>query len=222
MTHPISEPGTESSQPKAESFLDWFHINSRWITIGSIVVAVVAFGVWFVQRKNLNETISADRQLVVAKQSLQSGNSPLAEADLKKVADRYPDKAAGAEAGLLLAQVKFERGDYAGAATGLRELTTKVPTGPNAASIRGLLGDANAQLDKPADAAVEYEKAAAATAMQNEKSFWQSKAARAYLSAGKTAEAKKLFEVLATQTDNEAVSTEAHVRLGELAMTGKR
>jgi predicted negative regulator of RcsB-dependent stress response len=222
MTHPISEPGTASSQPKAESFLDWFHINSRWITIGAIVVAVVAFGVWFVQRKNLNEMISADRQLVVAKQSLASGNVPLAEADLKKVADKYGDKAAGAEAGLLLAQVKFERGDFAGAATSLRELSTKVSTGPNAASVRGLLGDALAQQDKPADAAVEYEKAAAATTMPNEKSFWQAKAARAYLDAGKTTEARKLLEALAAQTENEAVATEAHVRLGELAMAGKR
>ena len=222
MTHPISETGTASTQPKAESFLDWFHINSRWITIGAIVVAVVAFGVWFVQRKNLNEEISADRQLVVAKQSLQSGNAPLAEADLKKVADKYSDKAAGAEAGLLLAQVKFERGDYAGAVTSLRELSTKVTSGPNAASVRGLMGDALSQLDKPADAAAEYEKAAAATTMPNEKSLWQAKAARAYLAAGKTAEARKLFEILAAQSDNEAVSTEAHVRLGELSMAGKK
>jgi predicted negative regulator of RcsB-dependent stress response len=222
MTHPITDTGTAASQPKAESFLDWFHINSRWITIGAIVVAVVAFGVWFVQRKNLNEAISADRQLVVAKQSLQSGNLPLAEADLKKVVDKYPDKAAGAEAGLLLAQVKIERADYAGAVTGLRDLATKVPSGPNAASIRGLLGDALAQLDKAADAAAEYEKAAGVTTMPNEKTYWQSKAARAYLAAGKTPEARKLFEVLAAQTENEAVSTEAHVRLGELAMAGKR
>lgn len=222
MTHPISETGTAASQPKAESFLDWFQINSRLITIGAIVVAVVAFGVWFVQRKSLNETVSADRQLVVAKQSLQSGNLPLAEADLKKVADRYPDKAAGAEAGLLLAQVKIERADYTGAVTALRDLTTKVSSGPNAASVRGLLGDALAQLDKPADAAVEYEKAAAATTMPNEKSYWQSKAARSYLFAGKTVEARKLLEVLAAKTDNEAVSTEAHVRLGELAMAGKK
>jgi predicted negative regulator of RcsB-dependent stress response len=222
MTHPISEPGSVASQPKAESFLDWFHINSRWITIGAIVVAVVAFGVWFVQRKNLNEMISADRQLVVAKQSLASGNVPLAEADLKKVTDKYGDKAAGAEAGLLLAQVKIERGDFAGAVTSLRDLASKVSAGPNAASVRGLLGDALAQQEKPADAAVEYEKAAAATTMPNEKSYWQSKAARAYLDAGKTAEAKKLFEGLAAQTENEAVATEAHVRLGELAMAGKR
>jgi predicted negative regulator of RcsB-dependent stress response len=221
MTHPISESGVPVSQAKAESFVDWFHINSRWITTGAIVVAAVGFGFWFVERKNLNETINADKQLVVAKQSMNSGNAPLAEADLKKVTDKYADKAAGAEAGMLLAQLRMDRGDNATAVTGLRDLATKVSTGPNAASIRGLLGDALAQLDKPADAAVEYEKAAGATTMPNEKNFWLSKAARSYLTAGKTVEARKLFDALAAQTSNEAVATEAHVRLGELAAGGK-
>ena len=221
MTHPLSETGSAPTQPRAESFVDWFHINTRWITIGAALVVAVAFGVWFVQRKSLNETISADKQLVVAKQSMGSGNAPLAEADLKKVLDRYGDKAAGAEAGMLLAQLRFDRADFAGAVTTLRDLSTKVSTGPNASSVRGLLGDALAQLDKSADAAVEYEKAASLTTMPNEKSFWLSKAARSYMMAGKTPEAKKLYEGLAAQSDNEAVSTEAHVRLGELATGGR-
>ncbi|MEP6731644.1 MAG: tetratricopeptide repeat protein [bacterium] len=221
MTHPISETGTPSSQPRAESFVDWFHVNSRWITIGAIAVAVALFVVWFVERTNLNETISADKQLTVAKQSLNAGNAPLAEADLKKVADKYGDKSAGAEAGMLLATLRIERGDYANALTGLRELSAKVGAGPNAAGIHGLMGDTQAQLEKPADAAVEYEKAAAATTMPNEKTFWQSKAARAYLGAGNTAAARKLYDSLAALTDNEAVATEAHVRLGEMATGGK-
>lgn len=221
MTHPLSETGSATTQPKAESFVDWFHINTRWITIGAAAVVAVAFAVWFVQRKSLNETISADKQLVVAKQSMGSGNAPLAEADLKKVLDRYGDKAAGAEAGMLLAQLRFDRGDFAGAVTTLRDLSSKVSAGPNASSVRGLLGDALAQLDKPADAAVEYEKAAGLTAMPNEKSFWLAKAARSYMTAGKSPEAKKLYEGLAAQSGNEAVSTEAHVRLGELATGGR-
>ena len=88
MTHPVSE-GELAAQPKAESFLDWFHVNSRLVSIGAIVVAAIAFGVWFVQRTALNETMSADKQLLTAKQSLNSGNAPLAEADLKKVVAKY-------------------------------------------------------------------------------------------------------------------------------------
>jgi predicted negative regulator of RcsB-dependent stress response len=221
MTHPITDATVPSAQPKAESFVDWFQINSRLITIGAIAVAAIAFGVWFVQRKSLNETISSDKQLITAKQSLSSGNAPLAEADLKKVMDRYPNKPAGAEAGMMLAQLRLDRGDNANAVAVLRELADKVTKGPNAAAVRGLLGDALIQSDKPAEGAVELEKAAELTAMPNEKAWLQSKAARAYMTAGKTAEAKKLLEVLAGQTENEALSTEAHVRLGELTSASR-
>ncbi len=57
--------------------------------------------------------------------------------------------------------------------------------------------------------------------MPNEKSLLLSKAARAYILAGKNAEAKKILEGLAAQSDNDALSTEAHVRLGELAAGSK-
>lgn len=221
MTHPISDDGTTAAQPKAESFVDWFHINSRMISIGALVVVVIAFVFWFVQRQALNETISSDKQLLTAKQSLNSGNAPLAEADLKKVVDKYADRPAGTEAGLLLAQLKIDKGDYQGAVTELKSLSGKVSSGPNAAPIRGLLGDAVAQLGKPADAAAEYQKAAGLASGPNAKGFWMAKAGRAYLDAGKTADARKIFEDLAAQHDNEAIATEARVRLGELTAGSK-
>ena len=217
MTHPITD-ATPAAQPKAESFVDWFHINSRLITIGASAVAVIAFGLWFVQRKSLNETLNSEKQLVTAKQSLSSGNAPLAEADLKKVMDRYSNKPAGAEAGMILAQLRLDRGDNVNAVAVLRELAGKVTKGPNAASVLSLLGDALVQSDKPAEAAVEFEKAAAATTFPNEKDLMRSKAARAYILAGKTAEAKKLLESIVAQTENDQLATEAHVRLGELAV----
>ncbi len=221
MTHPISETEGIAAQPKAESFVDWFHINSRLVSIGAIVVAGIAFGVWFVQRTAMNESISADRQLLTAKQSLNSGNAPLAEADLKKVVAKYADKPSGTEAGLLLAQLKIDKGDYQGAVTDLTSLSGKVSSGPSAATVRGLLGDAVAQLGKPAEAAVEYEKASALATGPNERFYWKAKAGRAYLLAGKNPEGRKIFEDLAAQQDNEAVATEARVRLGELSAGGK-
>ena len=221
MTHPISDGDQTAAQPKAESFVDWFHINSRMISIGAIVVVGIAFGVWFVQRTALNETISANKQLLTAKQSLNSGNAPLAEADLRKVVGKYADKPAGTEAGLLLAQLKLDKGDYQGAVTDLKSLSGKVPGGPSAAAIRGLLGDAIEQLGKPADAAAEYETAAALAAGPNEKGFWMGKAGRAFLESGKTGEGRRIFEDLAAQHDNEASATEARIRLGEITAGSK-
>ncbi|MDQ2668100.1 MAG: tetratricopeptide repeat protein, partial [Gemmatimonadota bacterium] len=181
MTHPLSDGEATATQPRAESFVDWFHINSRLISVGAIVVVAIGFGMWFVQRTALNETISADKQLLTAKASLNSRNLPLAESDLKKVADKYPKRPAGVEAGLLLGQLRLEKGDYQGAASELEGLSSKVSSGPGASAIRGLLGDAKAQLSKPADAAVEYEKAATLAEGPGEKSFWRAKAARAYV-----------------------------------------
>lgn len=223
MTHPISDPEglSASAQPRAESFVDWFHVNSRLVSIGAILVVGIAFGVWFVQRQALNESASADKQLLTAKQSLNSGNAPLAEADLKKVVDKYSSRPSGIEAGLLLAQLKLDRSDYAGAVTELRGLSAKVATGTGASAIRGLLGDAIAQSGKPAEAAVEYEKAGNLSAGPVEKDFWLSKAARAYTEGGKSADGRKLYEVLSSQQNNEAIATEARVRLGELSTSSK-
>ena len=73
---------------------------------------------------------NADKKLLAAKQSLGSGNMPLAQSDLKKVADQYPETSAGAEAGMLLAQLKLEQGDNQGAVTSLKELTAQDRVGP--------------------------------------------------------------------------------------------
>src|SRR6188472_4240729 len=129
------------AQPKAESFLDWFRINSRIVTIAAVVVAAAGFGFWFYNRSAVLKAENADRKLLAAKQSIGSGNMPLAQSDLQKVADQYAGTGAGAEAGMLLAQLKLDAGDNQGAVKVLTDLSHKVPSGPYAASIKGLLGD---------------------------------------------------------------------------------
>src|ERR671920_1058069 len=153
MTTPVMD--TPIEQPKAESFLDWFRINSRLVTIATVVVAAAAFGFWFYNRSAVLKAENADKKLLAAKQSLGSGNLPLAQSDLKKVADQYAGTSAGAEAGMLLAQLQLEQNDNQGAVTTLKELAAKNETGPYATPIRALLGDAYSQLGKPAEAAAE-------------------------------------------------------------------
>ncbi len=219
MTTPLSEthPPTPT-EGKAESFMDWFHVNSRWVAVGAIVVVAALLVAWFVQRTALNATMNSDRQLMGAKQSLRTGNPALAETDLQKVMNQYASKPAGAEAGMLLASLKLEKGDYVGAATTLRELADKVDA-HNAPAVRSLLGDALSQQDKLAEAAAEYVRAADLTDLTNEKEFYRTKAARAFQAAGKTSEAKGMWEGLST-SENQAVVLEAKVRLGELIYGG--
>jgi predicted negative regulator of RcsB-dependent stress response len=120
---------TPIREPKAESFLDWFRINSRLVGVAAAVVVAVAFGVWFYNRSQVLKNENADKKLLAAKQSLSSGNVPLAQSDLKKVADQYAGTSAGAEAGMLLAQVKLDNNDNQGAVTTLKELAEKNPSG---------------------------------------------------------------------------------------------
>lgn len=214
MTHPLTDR-TKRDQPKVESFMDWFHVNSRWVGIGAVVALAAVAVTWFVMRSNAIKLENADRQLLVAKQSMASGNAPLAESDLQKVAERYSGTTAGAEAGLLLGQLRLEKGDYKGAADFLKEFSTKLE-GPNAAAAKGLLGDAYSQLQKPAEAAAEYEAAAATTKMASEQAFYLARAGNAYMAANKNAEARRIWEALAKQEDSPAAAAEARVRLGAL------
>ena len=220
MTTPTMDAPVE--QPKAESFLDWFRINSRMVTIASVVVAAAAFGFWFYNRSAVLKAESADRKLLAAKQSLTSGNVPLAQSDLKKVADQYPKTSAGAEAGMLLAQVKLEQADYQGAVTTLKELTARNESGPYATPLRTLLGDAYAQLGKYAEAAAEYERASLATTAPNERALMLAKIGRAQTAAGNLAKAREAWQALANQTDNAGLAAEARVRLGELLATAAK
>jgi predicted negative regulator of RcsB-dependent stress response len=221
MTHPSSSESSTGGQYKAEGFMDWFQINSRWISVGAVVVVIALLLGWYVTRASALKNSNADKQLLLAKQSVASGNIPLAESDLKKVADRFAGTTAGAEAGMMLGQLRLEKGDYPGAVTYLQELVPKL-SGPNAAAARGLLGDALSQNNKPAEAAAEYEKAVALTTMPNEKISLQMRAGHAYMAAGKVPEAKKIWEALASQDDDPSVAAEAHVRLGELAVAAAK
>ena len=121
---------------------------------------------------------------------------------------------------MLLAQLRLDKGDAAGAVTWLQEMAGKAK-GPSEPAVRGLLGDALSQANKPAEAAAEYEKAAGLSNLPGEKAMLQIKAAYAYLNGGKSAEARKLFQVLATSPESPALAAEAKVRLGELEASAK-
>lgn len=219
MTTPINQTDSgafTAPQPRATSFVDWFHVNSRWVGVGAVAIAVAGLVAWYVPHQRALASENADKMLLSAKQSLTSGNAQLAESDLKKVAEKYAGTPSGVEAGLLVAQIHLDKGDAPGAVTYLQGMVSKVGSGANAAAVRGLLADALAQSGKPAEAAAEYERASAASIYQNEKALLLSKAGYSYMSANNTGEAKRVWTALATQQESQAMAAEARVRLGEL------
>ena len=204
------------SSDKLQDALDWVRNNSK-LWMGATVVLVLAVGIYlFVGRLRLITNGNAERALNNAKQSLASGNLPLAQSDLEKVYSQYGSTPAGVEAAILLAGLDYDAGKVQ---DGINLLDKAAGTGAAAnvqATIRSLQGDGYAQMKKLKEAAKQYEAAAAATSFVTEKASLRAKAARTYEQAGDTATAHKLWADLATDPSSESVAAEARVRLGEL------
>ncbi len=220
MTGIQAEPQTSSD--RVQDLLDWGRNNSKiWgIAAGVLIVAV---GVYlFMGRLRLITNNNAEVALNTAKQSLNSGNLPLAQSDLMKVWSRYGSTPAGVEAAVILAGLDYDSGKAQDGITLLEKAAGSRAASASQSTIRDLEGDGYAQLKKFGDAAKQYEAAAAATSYQTEKAMLRAKAARTYQSAGDTAKAHKMWSDLASDPNTEAVAAEARVRLGELtAQTAK-
>ncbi len=221
MTTPTvtSQPqATKSAEDHAQTFLDWTKINSKALTAGAVVVLVAAGAFWFYQRSQQIQAANAQKALLNAKQSLSAGNLQLAQTDLQTVYSRYGSTEAGVEAAMLLAQVQYDAGKPQDAVTMLDKVAGTRAASSVEGTVRSLEGDGYAQMGKLADAAKQYETAANATTLENEKAFYQGKAARTYQAAGDTAKARQIWQALAA-APNGPLAAEAKVRLGELEAT---
>jgi predicted negative regulator of RcsB-dependent stress response len=194
--------------------MDWFQLNSRALGIGAAVVAFAAAGYWFYLRSQQIKTVNAERSLAQAEQSLQSGNAALATSDLQRVVARYKGTGAGTEAAMLLAQADYNGGKYQDGIKALQDVSGEA--GGSEASLQSLIGDGYSQIGKAADAAKAYERAAGSAEFDTERAYYRAKAARAYTSAGNTAEARRLWSQLSTDAKAQSVAAEARVRLAEL------
>jgi len=175
-------------------------------------VVAVAGVLWIVRSQNESNELAASRQLVSAQRSVGAGNLPLASADLKKLADRYGSTRAGAEAKVLLAQVLLQQGKAPDALKLLDEIGTG---GAHASSVHALRGAALEQSGKPAEAAEAYLKAAAANTLKGEAASLRADAARAFLAAGRKADALKIWQEMASDPSS-VLYNEAVLRVGEL------
>ncbi len=216
MTAPDIDTQSPATADRAQNFLDWTRINSRAITVGAVTVAVAAVVYFFIARSRAIESENAAKALMNAKQSMASGNLPLAQSDLQKVFSRYGSTSAGVEAAMLLAQIDFDGGkpqdgvNVIQKAAGSRAASSVQPT------LLGLEGDGYAQMHKLPEAAKKYEEAAAASSFETERAFLLAKAGRTYGDAGDTAKARQIWEGIVNDPKAKAVVGEARVRLGEL------
>jgi tetratricopeptide (TPR) repeat protein len=208
---------TFESDNESWSLVDWMQTNTRVLGIGAAIVAVAAVGYWFYMRSAEIKRLNAERGLNQAKQSAAAGNIPLAQSDLQRVASRYAGTQAGAQAALILAGMRFDEGKFADGLKILEPYQNASNAGPSLSPVWSLTGDGwllSAKLDQAVDA---YQKAADASPYPGQKAVYRAQAARAYMAAGKNAEAKALWEKLASDPSAISVHNEAQIRLGELS-----
>lgn len=203
---PVLDEGT------GESLIEWARANSKQLSIGAIAVAAIAAVVLLWRASVDKKELRASEALASAQRVVESGNAALAQSDLQAVLQRYGSTKAGTTARLLLAQVYFNQGKTE---EGLRELNAIGAGGAHAMSVHALKAAGLEQAGKPAEAAVEYEAAAAAATTDIGKASYQSDAARAYRAAGNNDAARRLWDAIAKDETN-PLAGEAKVRLGEL------
>ncbi|MEO7086907.1 MAG: tetratricopeptide repeat protein [Gemmatimonadaceae bacterium] len=207
---------TQGTTDFSQSFFNWTRANSRALSIAASVIVVAGAGYWFYMRSKQIQEMNAEKALNTAKQSMQAGNIPLAQSDIQKVYARYEGTAAGVQAGMLLAQMDFDTGKSQDGISILEKLAGSSSASSMQATILSLEGDGYSQMGKPDEAAKKYDAAADATRFELEKAYQRSKAARAYQAAGNVAKAREIWTQLANDPSAVSMSSEAHVRLGEL------
>jgi tetratricopeptide (TPR) repeat protein len=196
------------------SLFDWIRAHGRVAAYAGVTIVALAAGTYMWRRSDAIKQERAEQALVGAARTFASGNLPLAQTDLEKVVARYGSTNAGAQARLLLAQILFEQSKVD---SGLRVLegVGSGPGGAFAASVHALRAAGLEQLNKPAEAAVEYEQAAQVARGSTERDSYRADAARAYTAAGQPAKALTIWQALAAD-EQSPMGPEARLRIGEL------
>lgn len=202
-----------------DSLFDWMQLHSRELAIGVLVVAAAVGGLILYRSASATQAAQAEQALVAPEQSIQAGNIPLAQSDLRRVMTRYAGTAAAAQAAMLLAETYYTQQKYPDGVTVLQGVQTSGAAKPFASAVERLIADGYVQEGKPKDAAAHFVAAAGKTEYPTEQARLRASAARAYAAAGDTAAAVAIWRQLADQPKSGEVP-EAQLLIGEL--TAKR
>jgi tetratricopeptide (TPR) repeat protein len=197
-----------------ESFTEWLMLHKREVSWAIIALAIVVVGYWYYERSQALKAQRAETAYFQARQSAAVGNLPLAVSDLQKVATRYEGTRAGAQASMTLAQALFQQQKFKEGIAALKKAEAKAPADFRA-SIHVLEAAGYEELKDFVAAAEQYKIAATETKFPADKAQYQAYAARDYMAAGKTEEAKAIWTELA-KDETGPMAAEAKVRLGEL------
>ncbi len=202
-----------------ESIGEWISLHRVSLGWGLIVLVAVLGGAWFFERSQTLKAERADKAYYQARQEAALGNTALAAADLKKMADRYNGTRQAAEARMYLAQMDFEQKKFKDGIAELKLAEKNVGSGDDfAASVHLLEASGYEELKDFVNAADQYRLAAETSRFPNDKNRFRAYQARALMNAGKRAEASAIWQDLA-KDEASPFALEAKLRIGELEAT---
>ena len=194
----------------------WYHDRRRLAGAGLTTVLLLALAGWLMWTSGRRKEEFAGRSLNQARATAEAGNLPLASSELQRLIETYRGTDAATEAVITLNQVRMVNGQNELAAMGLRDFLAKNPPRKYLAPANGLLGTALENSKRPAEAAAAFIAASKAAELDYLKARYLIDAARAYRSAGKTAEAEAAYREVIEKHPKSSSFTEARVRLAEM------
>jgi predicted negative regulator of RcsB-dependent stress response len=213
MTTPIN-PGRQRYGANEDSIGDWVLVHKRAVTWGAVALAALAAGFWFYGRSQTIKSRRAESAYFQARQAAAAGNLPLAVSDLQKVVVRYEGTRAGTQAALSLAQALYDQKKFREGIETLKKVEAKAPDDFKP-SIYVLQAGGYEELKDFVAAAGQYKLAARSTRFPVDKAKYEAAAARDYMAAGKTEDARAIWTEL-VKDESRPEAAEARVRLGEL------
>lgn len=200
----------------SETVTETFQRFQRPIIIGAVVAAVGIGGYFFMQRSAQIKETRGMEALLAVEPSYQAGDNTKAREELGKVVNRYAGTAAGTQAAHLAAQLAFEAGEPQQGLTLLDQALAKARA-EEKPGLLALRAAGKATAGQPAEAAKDYEAAAAAAQFTQERDLYRMEAARQHVAAGNFDAARTLYSAIAEREDSPHAS-EARLRLGEITL----
>jgi predicted negative regulator of RcsB-dependent stress response len=207
-------PARKRSGADEETMTEWFMLHQRDVAWAVVALAIIVGGFWYYERSQSIKAQRAEAAYFQARQSAAAGNLPLAVSDLQKVVSRYEGTSAGTQAALTLAQTLYDQKKFKEGLDVLKAAEAKAPDHFKP-SIHVLEAAGYEELKNLVAAAGQYKLAAQVTRFPVDKAEYQAAAARDYMAAGKTEEAKAIWREL-VKDETAPTAAEARVRLGEL------
>ena len=214
-----SSRSTGLSDDPLENLSAWFQLNQKPILIAVGVVTISAAAIFGYRWMDGNKRTAASNALYKATAPLGEGKLAETAVELQKVVQRFGGTPSGSQAAMMLGQVYYDQLKFAEGIAALEKAKGSAGSAFEA-SIEALIAVGYEAQSKPEIAARHYALAATASKFPLDKAANQANQARNLTLAGKTAEARKLWEELAKNEDL-PFAQEAQVRLGELSGAGK-